>query len=62
MRDLQRAQDGTEINARDLELLTEKAQNLGDRREAIAEQYRAKTDDVWRPRRWRTISISTAAD
>ncbi|MDE0343841.1 MAG: hypothetical protein OXK82_11880 [Deltaproteobacteria bacterium] len=46
MRDLQHAQDGTENNACELELLTEKMQNLGHRRDAIAEQYRAKTDDV----------------
>ena len=57
MRDLERAQDGTEINARELELVTHRAQNLGDRRDAFermrdaaAEHYRAETGDVWRPR------------
>ncbi len=63
MRDLERAQDGTEIKARELELLTERAQNLGDRRDAfeqmrdaIAEQYRAATGEVWRPRRGSHVS------
>ena len=57
MRDLQRAQDGTEVKARDLELVTGRAQNLGDRRDAFeqmrdaaADAYRAETSDVWRPR------------
>ena len=57
MRDLQRAQDGTEIKALELELVISRAQNLGDRRDAFehmrdaaAEQYRAVTGDVWRPR------------
>ena len=58
IRDLQKAQDGTEINARELEMTTHRAQNLGDRRDAfeqmrdaVAEQYRAETGDTWRPRR-----------
>ena len=58
IRDLQKAQDGTEINARELEMTTHRAQNLGDRRDAfeqmrdaLAEQYRAETGDTWRPRR-----------
>ena len=58
MRDLERAQDGTEVKARELELLTDRAQNLGDRRDAfermrdaLAEQYRSVTREVWRPRR-----------
>ena len=57
MRDLERAQDGTEINARELELVTDRARNLGDRRDAfeklrdaVAEQYRRATGEVWRPR------------
>ena len=29
MRDLQRGQDGTEIKSRELELVTDRAQNLG---------------------------------
>ena len=63
IRDLQRAQDGTEINARELELTTHRAQNFGDRRDAFekkrdaaAEQYRAETGDVWRPRRGSHVS------
>ncbi len=58
MRDLERAQDGTEVKARELELLTDRAHNLGDRRDAfermrdaLAEQYRSVTREVWRPRR-----------
>ncbi len=58
MRDLMRAQDGTEINAHELERITERARNLGDRRDAfermrdaVAEQYRTATGKVWRPRR-----------
>ena len=58
LRDLQREQDGTEIKSRELELVTDRAQNLGDRRDAfetmrdaVAEQYRAATGETWRPRR-----------
>ena len=58
IRDLQRAQDGTEINARELELTTHRAQNFGDRRDAFeqmrdaaADAYRVETGDTWRPRR-----------
>ena len=57
LRDLQREQDGTEIRSRELELVTDRAQNLGDRRDAFermrdaaAEAYRAATGEVWRPR------------
>ena len=63
MRDLERAQDGTEINARELELLTGRARSLGERRDAFeqmrdaaAEQYRAETGEVWRPRRGSHVS------
>ena len=58
LRDLQRAQDGTEIKSLELEMTTHRAQCLTDRRDAFetmrdqaAEQYRAETGDVWRPRR-----------
>ena len=58
LRDLQRAQDGTEIKSRELELTTDRAQNLTARRDAFeimrdatAEQYRSETGDTWRPRR-----------
>ena len=72
MRDLERAQDGTEINARELELVTHRAHNLGDRRDAFermrdaaADAYRAETGDTWRPRRGshtsRTGHLTSAA-
>ena len=57
LRDLQRDQDGTEIKSRELELVTDRAQNLGDRRDAFekmrnaaAHAYREETGDMWRPR------------
>ena len=57
MRDLEPAQDGTEVKAWELQLLTDRAQNLGDRRDAFekmrdlaADAYRAETGDTWRPR------------
>ncbi len=57
LRDLQSAQDGTEVKSRELELVTDRARNLGDRRDAfekmrdaVAGQYRAETGEVWRPR------------
>ena len=63
LRDLQSAQDGTEIKSRELELVTDRAQNLGDRRDAfetmrdaVAEQYRTETGDTWRPRYGSNVS------
>ena len=63
LRDLQREQDGTEIKSRELELVTDRAQNLGDRRDAFeqmrdlaADAYRAETGDTWRPRRGSNVS------
>ena len=57
MRDLERAQDGNEVKAWELQLLTDRARNLGDRRDAFetmrdtaAEAYRLHTGEVWRPR------------
>ena len=57
MRDLERAQDGTEVKAWELQLQTDRAHNLGDRRDAFekmrdtaADAYRVHTGDVWRPR------------
>ena len=57
MRDLERAQDGSEVSAHELETLTERAQKLGDRRDAFekmrdlaAEGYRVETGEAWRPR------------
>jgi len=58
LRDLQREQDGTEIKSRELELTTDRAQNLTARRDAFetlrdaaAEAYRTETGGMWRPRR-----------
>ncbi len=63
LRDLQREQDGTEIKSRELELVTDRARNLGDRRDAfetmrdaVAEQYRSETGEVWRPRHGSHVS------
>ena len=39
LRDLQRAQDGSEVKSRELELVTDRAQSLGERRDAF-EQMR----------------------
>ena len=57
MKDLETAQDGTEVKAWELQLLTDRARNLGDRRDAFetlrdsaADAYRAETGDTWRPR------------
>ena len=57
MKDLQREQDGSEIKSCELERLTDRVQNLGDRRDAFetmrdlaAEGYRTETGDTWRPR------------
>ena len=72
MRDLERAQDGTEVKAVELETLTDRAHNLGDRRDAFekmrdlaADAYRRETGDVWRPRHGshasRTGSLTSAA-
>ena len=58
LRDLQRAQDGSEVKSRELELVTDRAQSLGEHRDAFeqmrdaaAEHYRAETGNLWRPRR-----------
>ncbi len=63
LRDLQRAQDGTEIKSLELELTTDRAQNLTARRDAFetlrneaAEAYRIETGDMWRPRRGSHVS------
>ena len=57
LRDLQREQDGTEIKSRELELITDRAQNLTARRDAFekmrdaaAQDYQLQTGNVWRPR------------
>ena len=63
LRDLQREQDGTEIKSFELELKTDRAQNLTARRDAFetlrdaaAESYRDVTGSTWRPRRGSHVS------
>ena len=63
LRDLQREQDGTEIKSFELELTTDRAQNLTARRDAFetmrdaaAESYRDVTGTTWRPRRGSHVS------
>ena len=58
LRDLQSAQDGTEIKSLELELVTDRVQCLTARRDAFetmrdaaAEAYRTETGGMWRPRR-----------
>ena len=57
LRDLQHEQDGSEIKSRELELTTDRVQNLSARRDAFermrdaaAEDYLAQTGQTWRPR------------
>ena len=59
------AQDGTEINAHELELKTDQLRNLNDRRDAFeqlrdhaAEHYATHTDHLWRPRTGSHTSFS----
>ena len=63
IRELQREQDGSEIRSRELELATDRAENLTARRDAFevlrdtaAEAYRSETGEVWRPRRGSHVS------
>ena len=63
LRDLQRAQDGTEIKSLELEMVTERARNLTARRDAFetmrdeaADAYHAETGSTWRPRRGSHVS------
>ena len=63
IRELQREQDGSEISSRELELATDRANNLTERRDAFeqlrdaaAEAYRVETGEVWRPRRGSHVS------
>ena len=63
LRDLERAQDGTEINAWELERTVDRARALGDRRDAFekmrdhaAGAYRTETGSTWRPRRGSHVS------
>ncbi len=57
LRDLQHEQDGSEIKSRELELTTDRVQNLSARRDAFermrdaaAEDYLTATGQTWRPR------------
>ena len=72
LKDLQAAQDGTEINAWELERTIERARNLGDRRDAFeklrdaaAQRYLDDTGSTWRPRHGshtsRTSQLTSAA-
>ena len=72
LKDLQHAQDGTEINAWELERIIERAQHLGDRRDAFerlrdhaALVYLSDTGNTWRPRHGshtsRTAQLTSAA-
>ena len=63
IKEMERAQDGSEIAAWELELATERVRNLGDRRDAFetirdiaADAYRAATGEVWRPRHGSHVS------
>ena len=63
MKEFQTAQDGSEVKAHELEILVDRAQNLGDRRDAFekmrdiaADAYRAETGDTWRPRNGSHVS------
>ena len=67
MKDLETAQDGSEVKAHELEQLVDRAQNLGDRRDAFekmrdiaAEAYRVETGDQWRPRNGSHVSKTGA--
>ncbi len=72
LRDLQRAQDGSEVKSHELEMMTDRVHNMADRRDALeifrdcaADAYRARTGDVWRPRHGshasRTRQLTSAA-
>ena len=72
LKKLQTSQDGSEVQAWELERVTERAQHLGDRRDAFerlrdaaAERYRADTGNMWRPRHGshtsRTAQLPSAA-
>ena len=63
LKDLQRSQDGSEVRSRELEIVTDRAQNIAARRDAFetlrdtaAEAYREATGSTWRPRRGSHVS------
>ena len=72
LKELQAAQDGTEINAWELERTIDRAQHLSDRRDAFeklrdcaAQRYLSDTGNTWRPRHGshasRTSKLTSAA-
>ncbi len=72
LRELQQSQDGSEIGAWELERVIERAQHLGDRRDAFerlrdcaAQRYLSDTGNTWRPRYGshtsRTAQLTSAA-
>lgn len=72
LKDLQASQDGSEVAAWELERIIERAQHLGDRRDAFerlrdaaAERYLSDTGNTWRPRHGshisRTSQLTSAA-
>ena len=72
MKDLGNQQDGSEVKSYELERLTDRVRNLGDRRDAFealrdlaAEGYRTEIGDTWRPRNGshtsRTGKLTSAA-
>ena len=63
MKDLKHAQDGTEVKAWELQTLTDREQDLGDRRDAFeklrdtaADAYRVHTGDIWCPHHGSRVS------
>ena len=65
LKDLQRSQDGSEVRSRELELVTDRSQNLNARsdafetlRDTAAEAYRESTGGTWRPRTGSHVSLS----
>ncbi len=65
LKDLLRRQDGSEVRSRELELVTNRSQNLDARRDAFetlrdtaAEAYREATGSTWRPRTGSHVSLS----
>ena len=72
LKDLQHSQDGSEVQAWELERIIERAQHLGDRRDAFeqlrdaaAQRYLSDTGNTWRPRYGshtsRTAQLTSAA-
>ncbi len=65
LRELERGQDGTEINSFELETVIQRVQNFGDRRDAFetlrdlaADGYQVETGQTWRPRHGSHTSLN----